>query len=226
MIELQRYWDVILSQKTEIERAQKNILHWQNENSEKQAKAKQAVDYGKALALKIKEYETTLASLDSKIKKLEEKRLLLKSEKELNSLETEVDLTGEEKSTLEDKLLELMDKQEDVEDKIGKWQKVVSESDEQVQKDIQHINDKIKAYETEMAQYEEKFDLLFETLSQLCKSKFKKLLSSKEGKGIAELEGITCGCCRFSIPEFLVQEVSGGNSISNCPNCGRFIYTK
>ena len=226
MIELQRYWDVILSQKTEIERAKKNILYWQNENSEKQTKAKQAMDYGKALALKIKENETTLDSLDSKIKKLEEKRLLLKSEKELNSLESELQTLRDEKSTLEDKLIEFIDKQEDIENKVNKWQEVAAESENQVQKDIQLINDKIKSHEAEISQYEGKFDLLFESLSQTCKSKFKKLLSSKEGRGIAELEGVICGSCRFSIPEYLAREAADANSIINCPNCGRFIYQK
>jgi predicted nucleic acid-binding Zn-ribbon protein len=224
MIELQRYWDVVLSQKTEIERAKKNILQWQTENSEKQTKVKQALDYNKALTLKIKENETALDSLDSKIKKLEEKRLLLKSEKELKSLENEVQTSRDEKSTLEDELLELIDKQEDIETKTNKLQQTASEFDEQVQKDIQYINDKIKSYEAEIAKYEEKFDSLFESLSQMHKSKFKKLISAKEGKGIAELEGVFCGCCRFSIPEYLVRDVEDRNSIVNCSHCGRFIY--
>jgi len=224
MIELQRYWDVILSQKNEIERAKKSILHWQSENSEKQAKAKQAVDYNKAIALKIKEQETILASTDSKIQKLEEKRLLLKSEKELKSLENELQTLRNEKSNLEDKLIEYIDKQEDIENKTNKWQKVSAEFEEQVQKDTQHINDKIKSYEEEISKQEEKFNLLFESLSTAYKSKFKKLLSSKEGKGIIELEGDICGCCRCSVPAHIVKEASEGNAIVNCPNCMRFIY--
>ena len=224
MIELQGYWDVILSQKNEIERAKKSILHWQNENSDKSAKAKQAVDYNKAINLKIKENETALALLDSKIQKLEEKRLLLKSEKELKSLESELQMLRDEKSNLEDKLIEFIDKQEDIENKTNKWQKVAADSEEQVQKDIQHINDKIKSHEDEISKQEEKFNSVFESLSAAYKSKFKKLLSSKEGKGIAELEDGICGCCRCSVPVDLVREASGGNAILNCPNCMRFVY--
>jgi len=224
MIELQRFWDVILSQKAEIERAQKNIVYWQTEDLEKQTKTKQAEDYNKALALKIKENETTLAALDLKINKIEEKRLSLKSEKELTSLENELQTVKDEKSALEDKLIEYIDKQEDVENKTKKWQKVAFESTEQVQKDIHSIKDKIKSHEDEIAHYEKKFDELFESLSTVYKSRFKKLLSSKEGRGIARLEGITCGSCRFSIPEHLALEASDGKSIINCSNCGRFIY--
>jgi predicted nucleic acid-binding Zn-ribbon protein len=224
MIELQRYWDVIKSQENEIERAKKNILYWENENSEKHSKAAQAVELNKAITLKIKENETALAVLDSKIKKLEEKRLLLKSEKELKSLETELQTIRTEKSNLEDKLIEFIDKQEDIETKMGKWQKVSAESEEQVQKDILSINEKIQSYKDVITEYEEKFNSLFEELSSAYKSKFKKLLSSKEGKGIAELEGSICGCCHFSVPEYLVKEASDGKSIINCSNCGRFIY--
>jgi predicted nucleic acid-binding Zn-ribbon protein len=61
-------------------------------------------------------------------------------------------------------------------------------------------------------------------LPSMYKSKFVKMISSRDGKGVARVEGEICGSCNFKIPSFLAIEASKDDKVVNCTNCGKYIY--
>lgn len=224
MIELQQYWDRVLSSRAAIEK-----IRAQHKATEKEIEAdKAAIDLlnRKIRELKsaIKHEEQALSGMSGRISKLEDRKKVIHTEKELHALEKEIDLVRFESGSLEDKTLSMIDDCDKMEKELSALN---LRADERV---LNHEAEKRKT-EPEMTEHEEtiktfsqKFDLLAEQLSSLYKSKFLKMINSRDGKGIARVEDEICGFCNFKIPSFLAIDASKEEKVVNCTNCGKFIY--
>ncbi len=226
MVELQRYWSRILSLKEETSRCRKNILFWkaglEEKNKESQSAAKSLAD----VRSEVKRIELDLDTADARLRKLQERKTTLASEKEIAAVDREIEKARGEDEALAERLIQLIDDQADCEKKAEETAADAAEASEQFVKDNEYINSKIAALEADIAAETEKFDTLFPNLTVSHQSRFKKLLGSKDGIGIAKLEGEVCGACHFQIPSQLAVEASGTNAIISCTNCGRYIYAE
>jgi uncharacterized protein len=224
MIELQQYWDKVMSSRAAIDKI--NAL---NKTMEKVIAADRAAldvlnKKIKELKSAIKQNELTLSEMSGRIRKLEDRKKVIHTEKELHALEKEIDVIKFESGTLEEKTLSMMD---DLDAREKELSALSLQADEKTRN---HDAEKGKSSH-EMVGHEEmiktntgKFDALAEQISALYKSKFLKMIKSRDGKGIARVEGEICGFCNFKIPSFLAIDASKEEKVVNCTNCGKFIY--
>ncbi len=226
MVELQRYWQNILGAKKEIERNEKNLSLWQEKFEKLKKKVEVIGGEVKALKQDIKKSELELETVDERVKKLEERRNLLKTEKELDALDNELKKAKDEDSEIESSLIELMDNLESKETEFEAAERESGEVSDQLEKDSVIIQNKIRDEEDTISKNQSLYDQLLLQLGAGVKSKFTKLLSSKNGIAIGSIEGEICGSCNFQIPSHLAIEASTNESIVNCTNCGRFLYNK
>ncbi len=226
MIELQRYWQNILAAKKEIERNEKNLALWEEKLQKLKKDEEKAGGEVKALKQEVKKNELELESIDARIKKLEDRRLQLKTEKETGALEKELAEAKEEDDTLESALIEMMDNLATKEDELTKAGTDYKESGEQLEKDREVIQDKIRTQEETISKNQSLYDQLLPNLGAGVKTRFLKLLSSKNGQAIGPVEGEICGSCNFQVPAQLAMEAKTNEAIVTCTNCGRFLYSK
>jgi len=224
MIELQQFWDIILTSRDEIERSKKSIIFWQDEMKTKKKDMDQLKNDIKVLKNDIKKNELELSDIENKIIKLEERRNIIKTEKELNALNHELETLQSEKDKLEEQILELMDDLDNNEKSENELTQDIENSEKQFEIDKQKLEEKISLNENKIVTNQNEFDDLLVNLSVGVKSKFTKLIKSKDGKAIANLNGETCGFCNCQVPASLAIDASKGEKISNCTNCGKYIY--
>lgn len=224
MIELQHFWDIVMKCELEIERSRKSIKTWESRLKELSIKLTSTDNHVKSLKLDLKKNELALEEADEKKKKLEQRLNQLKSEREIEAQNHEISVTNETKDKLESVILEILDHLERSEADLAILKSEFSESDEQIKNDIDSLNKKISDSAKEADVYRGKFDNLITSLSPSSKSRFSKLISSKDGVAIAKLNGEICSRCNFQIPSSLAVSASSGNRIEICTNCGRFIY--
>ena len=224
MIELQHYWDNVMKSESEIERCKKSIKTWEIRLNEITAKVADAETKTKTLKLNLKKNELDLEETDTKIKKVEQRITQLKSEREIEAQNNELILLGDTKEKLEGTILEYLDKLEGFESKLGEYKKELSESEIQVKIDVEGLNKKIAESQKEADGFKSKFNDLLPSVSPANRSRFSKLISSKDGVAIAKLNGETCTRCNFQVPASIAVSATGQKSIEVCTNCGRFIY--
>jgi predicted nucleic acid-binding Zn-ribbon protein len=51
-----------------------------------------------------------------------------------------------------------------------------------------------------------------------------RVLSTREGEALAQLDGRTCGACFMEVPTNMVVRVSRGADLVQCPSCDRILY--
>ena len=224
MIELQRYWQNVLKGKEDTERERKKITFWKDELKKKQDEEAALLQGIKELRHEIKTREVDLEEVDGRIKKLEERRPLLKSEKELDALGQELEKAKGEDEALEESLIISMDDLDAREKEEAALKAELEEMAVQVAKDITFLEGKISEHEAYIAENNDKYESLLPSLSSTLQKRFPKLLKSKNGRAISPVRGDVCGSCNFQIPPHLVQETAGNSTVVTCTNCGCYIF--
>lgn len=224
MIELQHFWNIVMKCESEVERSKKSIKIWENRIKDLFSELTSAESNMKNLKLNLKKNELALEEADEKKKRLELRLNQLKSEREIEAQNNEIAVTNEIKDKLESDIIEILEQLEKGETVLENLKNEFSGSDQQIKTDIDSLRKKIIESENESGIYKEKFNTLLAELSPNIKSRFAKLINSKDGIAIAKLNGEICSRCNFQIPSSLAVSATSGNSIETCTNCGRFIY--
>ncbi len=225
MIGLQRYWDVILENRAQIERANKSIDFWKKDLADLEKNHTVLTAEIKNLKNDIKQHELQLGEQDDKLKKLNERKPALIHEREITAIDKEISGVKEIQGGLEENLIESMDLLDSQEQKETQLSQDLTEKRENVKNDVEKLNNDVTNYNGIITENQAKFDEHAAALSPQVKTRFVKLTQSKkDGKGIGPLNGEVCGICNFQVPSNLSQEAAKEDAIKTCSNCGRYIY--
>lgn len=224
MITLQKQWDTVQEARKKIERNNKTITFWEDEFLEFRSEMSNLQNAIINSKKEIKVNELLLAEYDSKIKKLEERRNHLKSEKEILAVGREIDQLKKERGAIEEKLIFLLDSLAESEEKFKSMKMTEQEKEKQIIHDVEKL--KRDSSELEIAEKSAKgqFDNLLNDIDFVHQSKFLKLINSKDNKAIGSVHGEICEHCNFKIPPFLAIDAGKDDRVVSCTNCGRFIY--
>jgi uncharacterized protein len=224
MIKLQRYWDNVLGARENLERDKESISFWEKELKNKKQKLDTLEEEIKKLKIAANQKEVELSDREEHVKKLEVKKDAVKTAKESTAIEHEFEKAKADIETIEEDALVLLDTIEEKEKMFTSLQSELQSQEEQSVKDINGLKERINNSDKTLEENQNKFNELAEELSSNVKSRFLKLIKSQSGKGIAKLQGEICGACNFQIPFYLIQDVSRGDKVITCTNCGRYLY--
>jgi len=226
MIALQDIWDKVIKDRDSIERNKKAIQFWKQKVDDIKKVTTQLDNDIKRLKAYIKEHEIDLSEKDAHSKKLDERKLSVKTEKELLAIEHELEKINSERDTLENDLLEKMETLSEKENESASKKQELETAASQSDSDIQMLNDEIDGMLQNISNNEKLFEDSITGVAKEYQSKFRKLIQSKDGKAIVPLEDRNCGGCHFEIPMHLALEIAKGNSLISCTNCGKYLYKK
>ncbi len=226
MIELQQYWDTVLSMRAAMMKSERLIANREEEHDKKLqaviALENEIVDEKRL----VKEREIDLSEKDAAVRKLEERKLMVRNKKELRALENEMDRIHEERSACEDELLVLFDNLEEKEQQLQVMKGELEELGEKVKNSIAQLQEDIEEKTVTLEENQQKYDQLLSQLSPSNGSRFKKLAESGDGKAIVKLEDGICTGCHTKLPAHEILDASKNEMITICTNCGRFIYSE
>jgi predicted nucleic acid-binding Zn-ribbon protein len=169
--------------------------------------------------------EGEIELLDQKIAR-EEQRMYsgsVANPKELSSLQAEVESLKRKKSSMEDELLEVMERKEQMGDTI---QNLSAEREEAARESAEltakvggltsEIDSELKTHESERVE-------IASTIPDELLSLYDKLRETKHGVGAAALENGTCQGCHTKLPAKEVERVKAEGGLQRCDNCRRIL---
>lgn len=224
MIKLQKLWGIILQGKSNIEKSNQAIADGKAGNEERK---ELIVSIERDILNKkstIKQKEIDLAGLDEQCSKLEDRKMVVKTEKELKAIGNELQKAMIEKGEVEDELINLFDELEAVESKLERSKEELLKDEEDLKNTIKEHTGRISRIEETIQKNQASFDEVFPELEPGVSARFKKLIESGNRIAIASVEDDICGNCRFIIPGFLALDSTKDDKIVTCTQCGRYIY--
>ncbi len=224
MIEMQKYWDLVMSSKAEIDTISSGLKALEKDLAARKSKLAVLGSVIKEMKTSLKQNELELADMTARIKKLENRKQSIQTERELKALEKEIEVLSFDSSTLEEKTLVLIDELDLKEKDYTRMYAEVKQHEEKLNAEKPAVEIKVSSQEDTIKKNETSFNSLIEKLSISHRSKFLKIIGSREGKAIARVAGEICGFCNRKIPASLAIDASKDDKVVNCSNCGKYIY--
>lgn len=224
MVEMQQYWDRVLSSRNAIDKIISSVKALEKDLAAARAAYETMNKKAKELKNAVKQDELTLTEMSGKIAKLEDRKKIIHTEKELHAVEKEIDVTRFDIGTLEEKTLAMIDDLDLKEKELGDLKNEIEGKEKILEDEKRKTASEMTVHEGIVKENTGKFEELQEQLPSMYRSKFLKMISSREGKAIARVEGEICVFCNFKIPSFLAIDASKDEKVVNCTNCGKYIY--
>ena len=188
-------------------------------------------------ALEEAKKEMTQMQLAKKQKELDlegQENSIRKHSTELNSIKTneayralmgEIDKAKEEKSALEDQILQIME-QLDQATRVWKEKEAGSKSHEaDVLKQISDWEAKQKELEQSLAGKQAEREQAFAALPKNLGDQYNQLRSGKRtGAAVVPIRSEQCSGCHMKVSQNLINEVRRGQKLMTCESCSRIVY--
>ena len=224
MIKLQDYWTNVINAVFAADRFKKDIRYLQAKLEEHENNCTEFTETTAKYRRTIKNKENDLSALEQKIKKLNERKNLLKTQREVDAFESELKELKKESGILESELISLMDILIEKETLLAGMTKELENQKSDTALSLAKLSSDIKTNEETAALNKEKYNALLGGLEAAYLQRFDKLLKSKNGKAVGEVQDEVCGVCNFKIPSHLASDAIYDDKVIQCTNCGSYIY--
>lgn len=224
MIALQKHWSAIRAAELAIQKIRDRLQAIEKEGDVTRREIAKSDDVLNKKRAAIKGHESDLKERESKIMSLEKRKDIIRTEKELHAIEKEIDVLRLDADSAEESALILMEELDEALKSHDNLKSVLQKNESGLDEARKSAASSLDSHEKVIRENREAFEHLIGDLPGAIKSKFQKLLGSREGVGIARVEGEICGFCNFKIPAHLAIAAGDESSTVNCTNCGRYIY--
>lgn len=168
--------------------------------------------------------EHDIEDFENKINKSNIKLSNIKSNKEYSAVLKEIsDLKGE-RSVLEDRVIELMEEIEALEESLVASKEEKARQEERVRNDKGEILRELKALEEELENLEMERAQFTKNIDQDLLRMYDLLRLRKGGIAVSPVIQGVCQRCHMGIPPQVFNNLIRGDELMNCPNCKRIIY--
>ncbi len=172
-----------------------------------------------------RDWEGESQSISARIDKEKSKLNAVKNNKEYQALLVTIDHLDSERSALEDKMLEALEKMDDAKTNLAELKEAYRQFEAQMNRQKLVINQRGEKNGNELKKLMDDRTVL---IDQIDDTMFKRYQHVKELKGggaaVAAVINEVCKGCNMNIPPQLFNELQRYESMIVCPNCQRIIY--
>ena len=200
-----------------VESQEKELKELESNNEEKQ---KRIIDIEK----EIRHYERKIEGMNTQMVKYKDQLYLVKTNKEYDSLNHEIDHLKTNISEFETQVLNLIEEKEKLED-LGKINsskiEAIIESLSSNKKKLKSAMDKTQ---NEQEELEKNRGNLLKDIEPIKLDAYERIRKSREGVGMVSISDGACGGCYSQLPPQTVIEIKQSIDIITCPSCSIMLF--
>ncbi len=208
-------------------RQQVSAISSEMEKTEQEAEAQQQ---------RVQELESQHRDTEGQLKleeeKIKEKRVRLnriRNERELLATQREIELMREEKGTLEDKTLALLEKLEQEREGLTHNLARIEELKTHHQQEVSRVDTKISVLEKETLQERTEREGLVKSIDETLCSRYERIFAKCGGVAVVKIQDEACQGCHMRIPPHTCNQIQSSQlqqseKIFYCPHCARIVY--
>jgi hypothetical protein len=224
LIELQELDSEIAKNEQRKKKLSHQIQHLEIQISELEKNLLSKQEELKEIKKKRRGEERRIDEVDLKLTKHEEEKYKVKSQDEFAALEREVSRVESEKREIEDLLLELMEKEEEITQFLPSF-KVEAETEKNgLDHEKKVLISNLKKLTSKGDKFQDKREKLIPRLNPVLLEQYEKLRQLKDELAVVPIKNGVCEGCNVKIPPSLIGRVKKGKDIVYCENCNRILY--
>ena len=226
LIELQDIDSEIYKINTELEDMPHRLEAYDEIIKDKERIFKDSEEKFKKVELERKQKEMDLKTKEDQIKKQQGQLFQIKTNKEYAALEKEIGSAKADNSILEEDILKLFDKGDEVKKEIQENKKIYDAEKSKIEAEKKTMEDHKKEIEKELTRLEAQRSEFTKAINKNVLNKYERILNGREGLAMAHIEGDACGGCNMNLPPQVINEAKLKKELIFCGNCSRILYSK
>ena len=200
-----------------VEGQEAELLGLESENKEK-------LDRIVEIDKESRHYNNEIENMNTQMNKYKDQLYLVKSNKEYDSLNYEIDHMKENISNSETLLIKFLEEKELLEEEI----KLNSGKIESITESLSSNKIKLKSAmdetQSEQNELQKNRNNLFQNIEPVKLEAYETMKNSREGVGMVSITDNACGGCYSQLPPQTVIEIKKSIDIITCPNCSIMLF--
>lgn len=168
--------------------------------------------------------ELDLKSMETEIAKLRLQMNQVKTNKEYSAIKTEIGGKEANKSVLEDEILGMMTKYEEMNQRYRSFEKTIEHENAQLKELQKHVETDLITIDAEIHELKKmrnKYETLLDTDAL---QHYNRLVSHKDAVAVVSVVNKVCQGCFMSVTAQTLNQLLSGKDITFCNSCGRILY--
>jgi predicted nucleic acid-binding Zn-ribbon protein len=173
-----------------------------------------------------KEAEWALEDINRRLK-AQEQRLYngtVVNAKDLQLLQQEVQHLHAQQGRQEDRVLEVIDSAESLQEMAQNKQAALKEVEETWKRESSAVIARSDQLEANIQELQQKREQLTQTIESDLIERYTRMRRTKQGRAISKVEQNSCQWCRVILTPSELQHVRISAELQTCTNCGRILY--
>ena len=167
--------------------------------------------------------ETELEEAEANIEKYNDQLLGARSNEEYKGLQQQIDNTKTRIGTIEDRILALMEKSDELEEELGNHQRTFRERNTELETQKTDVRARAQEQEDQRGRLLKRRSATFTGLSQEVANRYERIRGARHGLAVAPVRDDRCSACNVRLRPQLFEELQMGRSILACEACARLL---
>ena len=176
------------------------------------------------IATDIKKESNTIEDSTGKLEKLKNQLYLVKSNKEYDALNFEIDHLKESISKSEMIILELEEEKENINKSSESQKNEIDDATKMLDEKNTELQSTMSKTEQEESNLNKNRITVVDKIEERFVSTYDRLRKTKDGLGVMNILSNACGACYTQLPRQTVIEVKESIEIISCPNCSTYLF--
>lgn len=168
--------------------------------------------------------ETELEEAEANVDKYGDQLLGARSNEEYKGLQQQIANTKTRIGTIEDKILALMEKTDELEGTLANHKRTFDERSTVLETRKTDIRSKAREQEEKRDELLSRRTAAFAHLSEEIAARYERIRGARRGIAVAPVRNDRCSACNVRLRPQLVEEIHAGHSIHACESCARILF--
>jgi len=184
------------------------------------------VAHMKEMAARRRSLEGEVDVLRSKLSRLKDQLMAVKTNKEYTAMLHEIQLAEAQIRGEEDRILELMEETEGKEKNLKGEEQVMLTKSAELQEAIRQTNQSVPLLEAELARLREQRALMESRIGAELLARYRRIAEARRGVALAEAKDELCSACHVRIRPQMYAELMRTDNIHVCDSCSRILFSR
>jgi predicted nucleic acid-binding Zn-ribbon protein len=162
----------------------------------------------------------------SKLSRLKDQLMAVKTNKEYTAMLHEIQMAEEQIRSEEDKILEIMEEMENKENDLKVAEQETKKKSGELQEGIRQTNDSAPLLEAELEKLREGKAAIESQIGGELLARYRRIADARKGVALAEAKDELCSVCHVRIRPQMYAELLRTDSIHACDSCSRILFTR
>ena len=186
----------------------------------------QRVAHSQELAKKRRTYEGEVDMLRSKLSKLKDQLMTVKTNKEYTAMLHEIQGAETQIRSEEDKILEFMEEGEQLDKELKSANKDLDHRYAEIQNSVRVLEQSVPELESEVARLQQQRQAMEGGVAAELLARYRRIADARKGMGLAEAKDELCTACHVRIRPQVYADLRQTDNVHVCDSCSRILYLR